>query len=152
MLRETVVYGGKRYHRYPESKRRQLRVYFWRHSKWKEPPVALHRQIWTDLYGPIPKGFVIHHKDDNPINNAISNLEIMSRGEHARGHMTPERRKLSSKNYRNFLLPKPRKVQCIECHKSFYVKRKKGALYCNWRCGKFFRKKNRILEKIKEAM
>lgn len=92
--KETVIYNGKKYHRYPDSKRRHLRVYFWRHDKWKEPPVALHRQIYIDTYGEIPKGHHIHHKDENPFNNTIENLECISPSEHNKKHpMSEEARK-----------------------------------------------------------
>jgi len=95
---EHIVYNGKKYWRYPESKRRQLRVYFWHHGKWKSPPIALHRQIWIDNFGPIVKGYVVHHKDGNTFNNQLSNLELMKKGYHASIHATPEMRKRSSEN------------------------------------------------------
>lgn len=34
----------------------------------------------------IPKGFVIHHKDFDPHNNAIENLELLSNSEHMKLH------------------------------------------------------------------
>lgn len=37
-------------------------------------------------YGPIPKGFIIHHKDGDKTNNSIDNLELMSRARHASIH------------------------------------------------------------------
>ena len=47
----------------------------------------LHRKIWEDFYGQkVPEGYVIHHKDHNPHNNCISNLELMSELEHTRHH------------------------------------------------------------------
>jgi len=30
--------------------------------------------------------FEVHHKDENPKNNKLSNLELKTRGEHSRGH------------------------------------------------------------------
>ena len=33
-----------------------------------------------------PKHLVVHHKDEDPTNNAIENLELMPRGEHTRLH------------------------------------------------------------------
>lgn len=99
MERETIIYNGKKYHRYPESPRRQLRLYFWRHDKWKEPPFSLHRQIWIDNYGEIPEGHVIHHKDENTLNNSIDNLECLAKGKHMSNHMlTEERRAFSKEN------------------------------------------------------
>lgn len=47
----------------------------------------LHRLIWIEHYGPIPDGdYVVHHKDNNPLNNNINNLELMTRAEHASHH------------------------------------------------------------------
>ena len=47
----------------------------------------LHRRVWADSNGPIPKGMVIHHKDGNWRNNDISNLEARDRSDHASEHM-----------------------------------------------------------------
>ena len=46
----------------------------------------LHRKIYEELIGDIPQGHVIHHKDYNKWNNALSNLELMSLGEHSSLH------------------------------------------------------------------
>lgn len=35
-----------------------------------------HRLIWSTFNGPIPPGMVIRHLDDNPSNNALSNLAL----------------------------------------------------------------------------
>ena len=87
MERETIMYRGKKYHRYPSSERRQLRVYFWRHDLWKLAPVSLHRQIYIDNFGEIPKEYCIHHRDHNPLNNSPDNLEAKPRGQHNSDHM-----------------------------------------------------------------
>lgn len=52
----------------------------------------LHRVVWEYHYGKIPEGFDIHHKDGNPGNNQIDNLELLLRREHHQKHMLkPER-------------------------------------------------------------
>lgn len=81
---EVVTYFGKEWRRYPKSKNRTHRVYFQRHEHWKEPPVFLHRAIYEYNFGPIPNGYHIHHKDDNPLNNDPSNLEALSARDHNR--------------------------------------------------------------------
>lgn len=49
---------------------------------------ALHRTIWQDYHGrPIPKGYHVHHKDENPLNNSPENLEAKPGGEHLREHL-----------------------------------------------------------------
>ena len=84
--RDIVVYRGKKYYRYPNSTRQQLRNYYWHHGAWKKPPIALHVQIWIDNFGPIEKGFVIHHIDGDPLNNDVSNLECITQAEHMHKH------------------------------------------------------------------
>ena len=37
----------------------------------------LHRDVWAKAFGPIPAGCHIHHKDSNPKNNALANLECL---------------------------------------------------------------------------
>lgn len=51
----------------------------------------MHINVWIAHNGPIPKGYVIHHKDyltntDNKTNNDIDNLQCMTRAEHASLH------------------------------------------------------------------
>jgi hypothetical protein len=55
----------------------------------------LHRIIWMLAYGDIPKGYEIHHLDENKRNNDIDNLLLVDRSAHTTLHMTgkkwPER-------------------------------------------------------------
>ena len=51
----------------------------------------LHRLIFEDFYQcdldeMFPDGVVVHHEDENKLNNAIWNLSLMSRGDHAQLH------------------------------------------------------------------
>lgn len=48
--------------------------------------VPAHRAVWMKVNGPIPKGYVIHHLDGDGHNNDISNLALMTRGEHTTLH------------------------------------------------------------------
>lgn len=41
----------------------------------------VHRFIWECFYGPIPKGLVINHLDEDPTNNALSNLSLATQAE-----------------------------------------------------------------------
>ena len=47
----------------------------------------LHRRIWIEYNGPIPKGFHIHHIDGNWRNNCIENLEAVCGRKHQSSHM-----------------------------------------------------------------
>ena len=46
----------------------------------------LHRLIWEDNYGPIPDKHVIHHKNENKLDNRLDNLECLPWGEHTALH------------------------------------------------------------------
>lgn len=45
-------------------------------------PKRLHRYIWEKYHGQIPKGYQVHHIDENKDNNDISNLELLSEHDH----------------------------------------------------------------------
>lgn len=54
--------------------------------------VHVHKLEWTKYHGEIPKGNVIHHKDENKLNWDISNLELLSRKDHLEHHRKSHRR------------------------------------------------------------
>lgn len=41
-----------------------------------------HHKVWIDNYGKIPKGFVVHHIDENKKNNSPENLKLLEKKEH----------------------------------------------------------------------
>lgn len=48
----------------------------------------LHRVIWESVHGPIPKGFFLHHKNNNKMDNQIENLELLhSVKDHTNRHL-----------------------------------------------------------------
>ncbi|HDX9500169.1 HNH endonuclease [Bacillus paranthracis] len=49
--------------------------------------IRLHRYVWEKHNGAIPKGFEVHHKDNNKDNNELNNLELLSKSSHAKHHM-----------------------------------------------------------------
>src|SRR5882672_11001242 len=46
----------------------------------------LHRRIWVDRHGPIPKVHEVHHKDDDWRNSHIDNLECLPKAKHRSEH------------------------------------------------------------------
>lgn len=42
--------------------------------------------VWTVFNGPVPKGYAIHHKDHNKLNDRLDNLILMTRSEHSIHH------------------------------------------------------------------
>ena len=47
----------------------------------------IHRLEWIKHHGEIPKGFIVHHKDEDKTNWNIDNLELLNRGEHLLKHV-----------------------------------------------------------------
>jgi HNH endonuclease len=43
--------------------------------------MPLPRKLWQDVYGHIPKGYVVIHKDGDNMNNEFNNLDCISRAE-----------------------------------------------------------------------
>jgi len=86
-MSETVVFNGIKFRRYPEAKQRSDRVYFTPGIADKQRGVGrLHEEVWKAAHGPIPADCVIHHADDNPLNNDLANLVAVPAGLHAKHH------------------------------------------------------------------
>ena len=68
------IFNGKVYHKYQGER------YYSRGNK------RLHREVWKHYHGEIPKGYHVHHKDGNPENNTIENLELVQENEHLHKH------------------------------------------------------------------
>lgn len=62
------------------------------YRKWREEGSRkVHQQlenrwVWEQLYGPIPEGYDIHHKNENPKNNDPGNLQLIPSEEHNAYH------------------------------------------------------------------
>lgn len=85
---EKIIFNGLPYRRYPESERRSDRVYF-SSSRCKAngyKTQSLHKAIWESKNGKVPEGFHVHHNDNNPLNNDISNLSLFIGKEHLSKH------------------------------------------------------------------
>lgn len=87
----------------------------------------LHRDVWTFHHGAIPKGHVVHHRDLNPANNDISNLQCITRAEHAKIHA----------DIAGTTPPLHKKVTriCDYCGKEFIVRERSGINhFCSEAC------------------
>lgn len=69
------------------------------------PKVRAHVWVWKVNKGTIPKGFHIHHKDENKSNNNIENLSILSASEHLRHHGNDPIKKARSAKWCNIIRP-----------------------------------------------
>lgn len=75
----------------------------------------LHVYMWEKHNGKVPKGYEIHHKDEDKNNNEIDNLMCMTRKEHLKWHSENISPELVEKQMRN--LEKARKA-AVKWHKS----------------------------------
>ena len=76
--RECIEYAGGKYYKQPTG------YYRTSHTKGDK---LLHVQMYQDYWDCIiPKGFVVHHKDNNNENNTIDNYFLLTRAGHQRWH------------------------------------------------------------------
>jgi len=66
---------------YPDKK-----GYWLGNRKDTKKPVRLHTYVWEYYNGPVPKGYHVHHKDHDPNNNEIDNLELIDKATHLSYH------------------------------------------------------------------
>lgn len=84
---EEIIFNGVIFRRYPDSSTHSDKWYFKPITKYlKQGYGSLHREIWKAAHGPIPPGHHIHHKDGNPLNNSLDNLECVPSAEHLQYH------------------------------------------------------------------
>ena len=119
MDRETVLFDGKAYHRWPGHPQRHRRVYYWAHRG------SLHRAIWEKAHGPIPAKHIVHHIDHDPLNNDLANLALMAPGEHANHHWAERK-------------PEPR--ACEHCGKPYGSRTWAAERFCSNACKAAFRR------------
>ena len=80
---DCIQFNGKKYYRC-QAQRYFSTSYDYKNKK---SGTRLHRDVWEFYSGKkIPKGYHIHHKDGNWLNNDFSNLECLSRKEHFERH------------------------------------------------------------------
>ena len=64
-------------------------------------PKTLHQAVWEHYNGTVLKGCIIHHKDKNPLNNDIGNLELLTKKEHKTLHVGRSKWNGSVENFKN---------------------------------------------------
>jgi len=42
--------------------------------------------VWEQANGVLPRGWVVHHKNRNPLDDSLENLQAMTKSEHAKEH------------------------------------------------------------------
>lgn len=83
-------------------------------------PMRAHVYVWISHNGEIPKGYQVHHKDENKANNDISNLELLSTEDHLSFHGY-KRSKQSRDNMIKTVIPKAAEWHKSEAAKQFHT-------------------------------
>lgn len=130
MTREFRKYFGKRFVKNKQG--------YWHNLM----PIHAHRWVWINHHGAIPPGMDIHHKDGNPDNNEIENLEMLSRSDHLKKHWEEGRFDLQKrKNQLNearplkWLKSEEGRKSVSERGKDIWSKREEKEIVCQ-NCGK----------------
>lgn len=48
------------------------------------------RLVWARAHGEIPRGYVIHHRNEDPMDDRLENLQMLTRAQHAAEHSSPD--------------------------------------------------------------
>lgn len=131
---------------------------------------SLHRQVWLDHFGDIPADHHIHHKNGDPLDNRIENLECIHKAKHHSMHFSAQRQveRMHSKESRakakawyrsehgrsvmgafskkGWYERTPIKRVCVICSKQFETKNLTVTKYCSQRCRNISARRSRITE------
>lgn len=172
-IQDTIIFNGTEYTRLGQRK------YYISKSNTNEGrkgAKGLHTDIWEYYNGrEVPKGYHIHHKDGNALNNDISNLECIPSREHLKIHAEDRKnnKEYQEKNFRAlekareaakewhssdegrewhskhgkevFANRQPETHICAECGKE-YSTIQPWSKFCCDRCGELWRRKHRKIE------
>lgn len=94
-------------------------------------PMRLHNYIWQKYNGEIPKGYHVHHIDENKDNNDISNLELLKAFDHLSLHAY-EKSDLARNNMLTVVQPYAAKWHGSKAGKKFHVEHYKKYTEEKW--------------------
>ena len=89
--------------------------------------ISMHRFVWQYFSGEIPEGYDVHHRDLNQYNNDISNLELVTKEEHKKIHMSIKKEKAPFKKS---------KFICAVCGREYEAVNRSNNTYCSEKCKK----------------
>lgn len=64
----------------------------YRYVWFRKQRIGEHCFVWGMTNGPVPVGYVVHHRNGDKLDNRLENLELMSRAQHRLHHDIPLRR------------------------------------------------------------
>lgn len=119
---------------------------------------GIHQTVWRYYYGSIPEGYDIHHRDHNPVNNQLDNLQCLPRAEHMNHHAACKAKietvcqwcgntfLASAKNPGRFCSDKCRyeaakeKRLCQVCGETFFCSPYSSTVTCSQKCASILRR------------
>jgi hypothetical protein len=100
-----------------------------------EPRIRAHVWVWKSIHGNIPKGYHIHHRDENKSNNSIENLELIHSSRHLSIHSSKPENKERARKRAEKIRPLTK-----EWHRSKEGRKwhSEHAIRCNFGNGEYF--------------
>ena len=120
-----------------EKAQKFVGVTFYRgtNSNYFRTNLSLHQLMWRYCVGEIPKGYDIHHKDLNALNNDISNFQMLTKAQHIRLHKKQQ-------------IEQPQTFICKICGKDFLAVKSEKNYFCSEKCRSADKRKRRQEERI----
>lgn len=115
--------GGYKLH----IKNQKLYFYISTTINGKNRNFQLHRIIYETFVGKIPEKHIIHHIDGNKQNNAVSNLQLLTAGDHVKVHFTGK----PSWNKGLKTPPESHKKQWETRHKKYSTEERDSSIYAD---------------------
>lgn len=122
---KVMSYRGEPYWKSPGSK------YYVREAGRK----VLHRQMWMDAYGPVRDDHHIHHRDFDPDNNTLGNLDAVRYDDHEAMHRRHEAE-----------IRVAGLATCVQCGETFTALKPSTSMYCSRRCERQYQKECRVCQ------
>lgn len=95
----------------------------------------LHRFMWVEVHGPIPKGMHVHHVNHVKSDNRIENFTLLQAGDHARSHLADREDWHSKGGKGSWRTAEYREYLCQQCGEGFRSRtRAVVPKWCSDRC------------------